>query len=66
MDELISPAFKPEHRFVKWSVPSTDGEPGRDYWSITQYFVSEGTLFIYISVVGAVTLGLLKNQFMYQ
>ncbi|CAH0728203.1 unnamed protein product, partial [Brenthis ino] len=44
VDELISPSFKPEHRFVKWSVPSTDGEPGRDYWSITQYFVSEESL----------------------
>ncbi|XP_064074004.1 uncharacterized protein LOC113403928 isoform X1 [Vanessa tameamea] len=44
VDELVSPSFRPEQRFVKWNPPASDTEPAREYWSITQYFVSEESL----------------------
>ncbi|XP_026735060.1 uncharacterized protein LOC113498978 isoform X1 [Trichoplusia ni] len=41
VDEYDSPPVKPEKKFVKWSAPASEGEPARDYWTATQYFVSE-------------------------
>ncbi|XP_039758027.1 uncharacterized protein LOC120632271 [Pararge aegeria] len=43
-DELVTPTFKPEKWFKKWTVPASDGEPAKDYMTITQYFVSEESL----------------------
>ncbi|XP_032521368.2 uncharacterized protein LOC116773093 [Danaus plexippus] len=44
VDEIITPSFKPDKRFTKWSVPASDGEPAREYWTITQFLVSEESL----------------------
>ncbi|XP_041969157.1 uncharacterized protein LOC121726007 [Aricia agestis] len=43
-DEFESPTFKPETRFTKWSTSNGEGDPPRDYWAITQYYVSEESL----------------------
>lgn len=42
VDEFESPPIKPEKKFVKWQAPASIGEPPREYWTATQYFVSEG------------------------
>ncbi|XP_045502843.1 uncharacterized protein LOC123699848 isoform X1 [Colias croceus] len=44
VDEFESPAMKPEKRFIKWRAPATETEPARDYWTATQYYVSEESL----------------------
>ncbi|KAJ0173787.1 hypothetical protein K1T71_010936 [Dendrolimus kikuchii] len=43
VDEFESP-LKPEGRFVKWHAAASEGEPAKDYWSATQYYVSEESL----------------------
>ncbi|VVC88361.1 unnamed protein product [Leptidea sinapis] len=43
VEEFDSPTIKPEKRLVRWHAPATDSEPARDYWTATQYYVSEGT-----------------------
>ncbi|XP_063367155.1 uncharacterized protein LOC134655649 [Cydia amplana] len=44
VDEYESLAMKPEKKLVKWRAPALEGEPSRDYWTLTQYFVSEESL----------------------
>ncbi|XP_073950700.1 uncharacterized protein [Choristoneura fumiferana] len=44
VDEYESLAVKPEKKFVKWRAPAAEGEPSRDYWTVTQFFVSEESL----------------------
>lgn len=43
VDEFETP-LKPEKRFVKWHAAASDGEPAKDYWSATQFYVSEESL----------------------
>ncbi|XP_050666089.1 uncharacterized protein LOC126966174 [Leptidea sinapis] len=44
VEEFDSPTIKPEKRLVRWHAPATDSEPARDYWTATQYYVSEESL----------------------
>ncbi|RVE44600.1 hypothetical protein evm_010738 [Chilo suppressalis] len=44
VDEYESLAIKPEKKFVKWSAPAVEGEPAKEYWTLTQYYVSEESL----------------------
>ncbi|KAL4705608.1 hypothetical protein ACJJTC_012855 [Scirpophaga incertulas] len=43
VDEFLSPV-DPEQKMVIWRAPAMGGEPAKDYWTITQYYVSEGSL----------------------
>ncbi|CAB3246305.1 unnamed protein product [Arctia plantaginis] len=45
VDEFDSPPVKPEKKFVKWQAAASAGEPPREYWTATQYFVSEDYVF---------------------
>lgn len=42
--ELDSPVIKPEKIFVKWVPPPMVGSPSIEYWTATQYYVSEESL----------------------
>ncbi|GBP12827.1 hypothetical protein EVAR_6143_1 [Eumeta japonica] len=44
VDEFESLAVKPEKNFVKWRAPALDGEPAKDYWTATQYYVFKDSL----------------------
>ncbi|XP_050666090.1 uncharacterized protein LOC126966175 [Leptidea sinapis] len=44
VDDFKSPTISPEKRLVRWHAPATDTEPARDYWTATQYYVSEASL----------------------
>ncbi|CAG9105888.1 unnamed protein product [Plutella xylostella] len=44
VENFESLAIKPEKKFTKWSTPGTLGDPARDYWTTTQYFVSEESM----------------------
>ncbi|XP_060805302.1 uncharacterized protein LOC106129042 [Amyelois transitella] len=44
VDDFESLAIKPEKKFVKWRAPASEGEPSRDYWTLTQFYVSEESL----------------------
>ncbi|XP_037876291.1 uncharacterized protein LOC101741041 [Bombyx mori] len=44
VDEFESSVIKPEKKFVKWYAAPAEGEPSRDYWTATQYYVSEESL----------------------
>lgn len=44
VDELVTASFRPEQRFTKWSAPASDSEPAKEFWTITQYLVSEESL----------------------
>ncbi|KAJ8724093.1 hypothetical protein PYW07_008073 [Mythimna separata] len=44
VDEFNSPPIKPEKKFIKWSAKASEGEPAREYWTATQYFVSAESL----------------------
>ncbi|CAK1583379.1 unnamed protein product [Parnassius mnemosyne] len=38
------PFVNPEKKLVKWTAPSTDGELAKDFWTATQFYVSEESL----------------------
>ncbi|XP_047033656.1 uncharacterized protein LOC110383327 isoform X1 [Helicoverpa armigera] len=44
VEDFVS-VVKPEKKFIKWSAPAAEGEPAKDYWTATQYFVSEDYVF---------------------
>ncbi|XP_075982744.1 uncharacterized protein LOC142980983 isoform X2 [Anticarsia gemmatalis] len=44
VDEYEASPVKPEKKFIKWQAPASQGEPAREYWTATQYFVSEESL----------------------
>lgn len=35
--------------FVKWSAPAAEGERARDYWTVTQFYVSAGKYGKFVS-----------------
>ncbi|XP_035449380.2 uncharacterized protein LOC118275500 [Spodoptera frugiperda] len=40
----LETALPPEKNLVKWSAPAVEGEPAGEYWTATQFFVSEESL----------------------
>lgn len=44
VEEFVSPVVKPEKLFVKWHAPAADGEPAKDFYTSTQFYVSEESL----------------------
>ncbi|KAM3962541.1 uncharacterized protein ACR2FA_003446 [Aphomia sociella] len=44
VDEFESLAIKPEKKFIKWRAPAVGSEPSKEYWTLTQYYVSEESL----------------------
>lgn len=38
----MDPELKPEKYFVKWVARASVGEPGQEFWTAAQYFVTEG------------------------
>ncbi|XP_050666091.1 uncharacterized protein LOC126966176 [Leptidea sinapis] len=44
VDDFKSATIEPDKRLVRWHAPATDSEPARDYWTATQYYVSEASL----------------------
>ncbi|XP_052744062.1 uncharacterized protein LOC112057355 isoform X2 [Bicyclus anynana] len=43
-DDLYTAAIDPNKWFTKWKTPANGSDPGKVYWTITQYYVSEETL----------------------
>ncbi|XP_028176480.1 uncharacterized protein LOC114364499 isoform X3 [Ostrinia furnacalis] len=44
VDDYESLAIKPEKKFVKWNAPAVEGEPAKQYWTLTQFYVSQDSL----------------------
>lgn len=42
MEEFDTLGMRPEKKFVKWRALASEGEPSNEYWTATQYYVSEG------------------------